>query len=244
MHISSNTCSTCGQAAGLSLFWHAYVIISPRLQIWDVIHLLCLAAWTSKSQEGFWQCVSGFLLMCACVCVRVWGDILRDLLSHIQAVSSLVFSGLDLRARHLLILRDNCSWEPDCTRACVCVCMTHRNRVSLRCFVTYVCVPLCVNDVSLNWPVWPRPAPSLTLVQCYAVGGKSLSLPWSNGNQKRISGSNFVNIKAFTSGPDSTDIYFCGTSDFWALSNYLHLKEEKTEMRINGDSTEQFALNA
>lgn len=30
---------------------------------------------------------------------------------HILDVSCLVSSGLDLRARHLLILRDNCSWE-------------------------------------------------------------------------------------------------------------------------------------
>ena len=40
---------------------------------------------------------------------------------HILEVSCLVSSGFDLRARHLLILRDNCSWEPVCVCAHVCV---------------------------------------------------------------------------------------------------------------------------
>lgn len=53
--------------------------------------------------------------MRACVeglCVKArGGGYSEGLPLHILDVSCLVSSGLDLRARHLLILRDNCSWE-------------------------------------------------------------------------------------------------------------------------------------
>lgn len=125
--------------------WHADVIIRPGLQLWDVIHLLC-SVWLPgpvKVWMALTVCIWISQKMCVCTCVLKVsvckrGGILRDCLSHIWEVSSLAFSRLDLRARHLLILRDNCSWEPEWS-VLVCVCL----HICVSAWSLCLCMSLC-----------------------------------------------------------------------------------------------------
>lgn len=182
--------------------WHADVIIRPGLQLWDVIHLF--SVWL-RGPVKVWMALTVCIWMSLQRCVRArvcWrfvckrGCILRDCLSHIWEVSSLAFSRLDLRARHLLILRDNCSWEPEWSvLVCVCLCVC----ASAWVFVyAWACVHVCVARETLDWPQSPRPAPDSSPVLC--GGRKGLKPPLEQCQHISGPGSNSLNIKGFKPG--------------------------------------------
>lgn len=168
----------------------------------DLSFLLCQSASILLILVQVWMtltlCGSGFNQVCVFARVH-WkfvcksDGILRDCLSHIWGVSSLVFCGLDLRARHLLILKNNCSWEPDCTRihTCLCLCVKH---ISF-----YIFVSTYEHRKTLDWPkstqgvhpVWPGP------VQWKERKGLKPSL--EQGLHIFTPGRDPLNIKAFRS---------------------------------------------
>lgn len=221
--------------------WHADVIIRPGLQLWDVIHLLC-SVWLPgpvKVWMALTVCIWISQKMCVCTCVLKVsvckkGGILRDCLSHIWEVSSLAFSRLDLRARHLLILRDNCSWEPEWSvLVCVCVC-TYACLHGVFVYV-WACVHVCVARETLDWPQSPRPAPDSGPVLC--GGRKGLKPSLEQRQHISCPGSNSLNIKGFKPGS-----YCFAYSPFeWPQP---HWKKKLRLELIVSVKVEQFPLNS